>query len=142
MPVTPEPAKPSKASKTSKASKPGKRRKARPVTAHDLFRAAADLLPVDAATSGGVTVSGVLAQFGTCVPDYLLDRLVELGNANPVPDTYWLLLRRAAWLLPDVSAGAYHRRHALPRLGIVRQEPGPGATAQSLLLARRRSEAP
>jgi hypothetical protein len=121
---------------------PHQRRKAPPATARDLLRAAANLLPEGAAADGGITAPGVLAQFDACVPDYLLDCLVELGHANRVSSGYWLLLRRAAWLLPDVHAGAYHRRHALPRPGSVRRPPGTGTgtDAHSLLLARRRSE--
>jgi len=119
---------------------PDKRRTTRPPTARDLLRAAANLLPESTAADGDITAPWVLAQFETCVPDYLLDCLVELGHANPVSSAYWQLLRRAAWLLPDVSAGAYHRRHALPRPDSVRRAPVPCTDAHSLLLARRRSE--
>jgi hypothetical protein len=132
--TTPEPA------KRKNKQRKNKHEQARPATAQELLRAAAQLLPAGAATAGGVTGSGVLAQFDTRVPDYLLDCLVELGNAAPAPPGYWLLLRRAAWLLPDVTAGGYHRRHPLPRPNGVRREPRPGGSAQSLLLARRRSE--
>ncbi|QMU74710.1 hypothetical protein GXW83_01855 [Streptacidiphilus sp. PB12-B1b] len=117
-----------------------KRQNPRPLTAKDILRAAAKLLPEGAATSGGITPQGVLAQFDVCVPDYLLDCLVELGRTNPVSASYWALLRQAAWLLPDVPAGAYHRLHAIPRPDAIRRDPLPGTSAQSLLLARRRSE--
>jgi hypothetical protein len=121
-------------------SKPAKRPKKRPLTARDLMRAAASLLPEDAGTDEGLSPQGVLAQLDIRVLDYLLDCLVELGHANSVPPSYWELLRRAAWLLPDVPAGAYHRRHVLPRPEGVRRELSPGSSAQALLLARRRSE--
>lgn len=142
----------------SKKPKRTKRRAAPPATAREFLRAAAQLLPAGADDTGDGTdtgeagdgTRGLLASFDICVPDYLLDCLVELGQANPVPASYWHLLRQAAWLLPEAHAGAYHRRHPLPRPDTVRRDTARPAAARSdgqpvvyghsLLLARRRSE--
>ena len=85
-------------------------------TPAELLTSAADLLPDDAAAEGA-TAPFVTGAISIGQLDLALDMLVELGLAHPVPAPYWLLLRQAAWLLPDVDAVAYHRRHLLPKPG-------------------------
>ncbi|WP_034087036.1 hypothetical protein [Streptacidiphilus albus] len=85
-------------------------------TPAELLTSAVELLPGDAAV-GGATVPFVTGAIGIGQHDLALDMLVELGLDTPVPAPYWLFLRQAAWLLPDVDAVAYHRRHGLPKPG-------------------------